>query len=137
MTINGTQHLVALTKCEVIAPFVNMVNQALPGDLYTYVGEALWKKFKEKIADLEPTDILWLENLVDKYLELKQQIGELKKKDKRAFDRIINEIKMLNTLNENRADLISTLFWLRINTKKEKRKIVKRGVMTISYGATP
>jgi len=131
-TINGTQHLVALTKDEVIAPYVNLTNQDFPGDLYTHVGENLWKEISEEYNKQTATEILYIERLVDKYMELKQQLGQLRPDEKVRKEAIITELQQMNTLNQNRQKQIAMAFWLRIHTKKEKRKIVKRGTMTIS-----
>ena len=40
-TTNGSQHLCALTRDETTAPYVNLVKQEYPGDLYSYVAKSV------------------------------------------------------------------------------------------------
>jgi DNA-directed RNA polymerase len=132
---NGSQHLSALTKDEVTAPHVNLVQLDLPGDLYKYVGDHVW----DMLVDLESTyskeDIAACEIAIDNLTELKKQIHEAElRSDKRK--ELIEAIRKFRTDNAEILDMAAVVYWLRITDSKHKRKIVKRNVMTLPYGGS-
>lgn len=130
MSNNGCQHLAALTKDEVTAPHVNLVPRPLPGDLYHYVGEHVWKEL-QRLAEEIPEDKKELSYaLLKELMLLKWKISQTEHK---SLERE-TEIARLRALRAEYADymdFLPPLFWLQIEDAKHRRKVVKRGVMTI------
>lgn len=132
---NGSQHLSALTKDEIIAPHVNLVPSDLPGDLYKYVGEHVWDHLKQELALMSPEEIADCEKFIDNLIEIKKQINNAEpKSDFRKA--LVEKIKKFKEENEYLLNISAPVFWARIKDTKHRRKIVKRNVMTIPYGGT-
>ena len=132
---NGSQHLSALTKDEVIAPHVNLVPLDLPGDLYKYVGDHVWEHLKQELVLMRDEEIQDCEIFIDNLIELKKQINAAEpKSDLRKA--LIEQIKEFKRDNEYLLSIAAPVFWYRIKDAKYKRKIVKRNTMTIPYGGT-
>jgi len=134
-TTNGPQHLTALALDDRIAPYVNLVKSEYPGDLYKYVGDAVWTKINEEYSTFSKADIKELETILDDLIELKKKINEL---EPRSTERA-EKIEFYGQFKKAIKDLmeaLSVVFWNRIVDSKEKRKITKRSVMTMAYGAT-
>jgi DNA-directed RNA polymerase len=132
---NGSQHLAALTRDEVTAPYVNLVPSRLPGDLYTYVANSIWKFVSVTLADLDPNLVAAAEVFVDTIIEMKAQVrnteprSELRKAHSEKLQYYRNQYHYLE-------ETAAFVFWNRVKDLKERRKIVKRGVMTLPYGGT-
>lgn len=135
MSNNGSQHLSALTRDEVTAPYVNLIPSDLPGDLYAYVGTHVWQMINNELKVLNKCDIKECENLIDTIADQKRQINEAPLKSDRRKD-LISEIIEYKKNNEKILKKSACVYWGRINDNKHKRKLVKRGCMTLSYGAT-
>ena len=134
-TNNGSQHLSALTLDEITAPHVNLVPLELPGDLYKYVADHVWKKLEEKVNKLSPERRNRCDALIDDIIELKKEITAAEPKSQKRADLI----EVIWALKEEEKDLMEdagAVFWNRITDSKERRKIVKRNVMTLPYGGT-
>jgi len=132
---NGSQHLSALTKDEIIAPHVNLVPLELPGDLYKYVGDHVWQYLSQELSLMDAEEIADCEQFIDNLIELKKQINAAEpKSDLRK--QLIESIKQLKLDNQYLMSISAPVFWFRIKDTKHKRKIVKRNVMTIPYGGT-
>ncbi len=132
---NGSQHLSALTKDEIIAPHVNLVPLELPGDLYKYVGDHVWQYLAQELSLMDAEEIADCEQFIDNLIELKKQINAAEpKSDLRK--QLIEDIKQLKLDNQYLMSISAPVFWFRIKDTKHKRKIVKRNVMTIPYGGT-
>jgi DNA-directed RNA polymerase len=132
---NGSQHLSALTKDEVIAPHVNLVPLELPGDLYRYVGDHVWKHLEEELSLMDKEEIKDCEKFIDNLIELKKQINATEpKSDLRK--QLVEQIKSFKDDNQYLLSISAPVFWYRIKDAKHKRKIVKRNTMTIPYGGT-
>jgi DNA-directed RNA polymerase len=127
---NGSQHLSALTKDEVIAPHVNLVPQNLPGDLYLYVADHVWKHLEDELKLMTSEEIQDAEKFIDNLIEFKKQINAAEPKSDLRKD-LIEKIKSFKEDNQFLLDISSAVFWSRIKDKKHRRKIVKRNVMTI------
>jgi DNA-directed RNA polymerase len=134
-TNNGSQHLAALMRDEVTAPYVNLVAQELPGDLYSYVADHVWEILEQQIVDLTPDERLRCEEFIDNLIELKKRINTAELNSDLRKELIL-ELRALRNLNEEILDICCPVFWLRISDTKHKRKIVKRNTMTIPYGGT-
>ena len=122
MSNNGCQHLTALTKDEITAPHVNLVPLDLPGDLYSYVAEHVWKKVNKE-ANTIGRDIV--ENYVDNLIEMKKQIASTEAhSDARAA--CVEKIQQYKVENKDLAEISSYVFWARVKDEKSRRKIAKR-----------
>ena len=133
---NGTQHLSALTRDEVTAPHVNLVPSELPGDLYRYVAEHVWTQLFKLREQLTPAQIETGEQFLDELIAIKRAITAAEpKSEERA--KLIERIMAFKAARKEDYDNSPVLFWCRITDTKERRKIVKRNVMTLPYGGTP
>lgn len=132
---NGSQHLAALTKDEIIAPHVNLVPLDLPGDLYKYVADHVWKHLAEELDLMSKEDIKACEVLIDNLIELKKQINAAEPKSDLRKE-LVEKIKEFKANNDSLIGNAAPVFWFRIKDAKHKRKIVKRNTMTIPYGGT-
>ena len=126
---NGSQHLCALTRDEVSAPYVNLVESDLPGDLYAYVAKSVWNNLSEKVKHI--ANFTQLEEVIDTLTDLKLQINQAPLKSDRRKE-LIEEIRAFRTANEALIKEAAPVFWSRITDLKQRRKIVKRNTMTIS-----
>lgn len=133
---NGSQHLSALMLDEVTAPHVNLVPLDLPGDLYMFVAHHIWDKLEKEVASMPNRAVKSLEKCIDTVIEMKKQINltEPRSEHRQELVEIYKSYKLKNKEIIKRA---APVFWLRINEDKHKRKISKRGVMTLPYGAKP
>jgi len=135
-SLNGLQHLTALTRDDVLAPHVNLVPTPLPGDLYNYVGTHVWERIRKSVKEMTIEEINEFEKYIDNLIELKKQINAAEmRSDHRA--ELIKIIQKFKEDNIDLADVTAPVFWNRITSSSQRRKICKRGVMTISYGSTP
>lgn len=132
---NGSQHLAALTKDEVIAPHVNLIPLDLPGDLYKYIGDHVWKHLEQELTLMKQDEIADCEKFIDNLIELKKQINAAEPKSDLRKE-LVEKIKKFKSDNEYLLHISAPVFWSRIKDSKHKRKIVKRNVMTIPYGGT-
>ena len=132
---NGSQHLAALTKDEITAPFVNLVPLTLPGDLYKYVADHVWLKIDKDIETLSEEDRSVLNALIDDIIAMKSEISNTEPKSVERAE-MIAEMSLFRNLHREDIKKAAPLFWSRITDSKEKRKVCKRGTMTLSYGST-
>jgi DNA-directed RNA polymerase len=132
---NGSQHLAALTRDEITAPHVNLMPSDLPGDLYTYVADFVWKSLEKQIASYPREKLSRCETFIDDLIELKKQItaAEPKSTHRKA---LIEEIQKFKADNMDIFEDTCPVFWSRIKDNKDRRKVVKRNVMTLPYGGT-
>lgn len=134
-TTNGLQHLSALTRDEVTATHVNLIPQEAPGDLYNYIGAQIWSGL-ERASKLIPEDT---RERASKFVET--LIG-LKRKVQESQPKTLERETALATLRAFKAKNMDInhdaciMFWLQITKASERRKIVKRNVMTIPYGGS-
>lgn len=133
---NGSQHLSALTLDEITAPYVNLVPSELPGDLYKYVADQLWNILAKEMTEKTHHEIKEAETLIDNLIELKKQINaaELRSERKKV---LMEELRVFREAHKEKIKAASVVFWSRITDAKQRRKVSKRGTMTLSYGATP
>jgi len=135
-TNNGSQHLSALTRDEITAPHVNLTPSELPGDLYNYVATYVWERLEKQLSETPPGDIVASEQLIEKLIEMKKEIydaGFSAEKRKPLLDRI----RQYRQEHEDLINKTAHVFWCKIKDIKQRRKIVKRNVMTLPYGGTP
>ena len=125
MSNNGSQHLSLLTKDEVTGPLVNLVPQELPGDLYAYIAEDVWKSLEEKKNALGSHKIKECEEFIDRLVGLKKEIYSGGFDNPNRVD-MMASLKAMREANQELIKLSAPIWWCRIKDKKEKRKIVKR-----------
>jgi DNA-directed RNA polymerase len=132
---NGSQHLSALTRDEVTALHVNLIPSDLPGDLYKYVADHVWSRLAEEIAKMDPELVEDCNKFIDTLMDYKKQIHLTEpKSDQRKA--LIEEIRKYKDNNVWVANHAAPCYWIRITDAKQRRKIVKRNVMTLPYGGT-
>jgi DNA-directed RNA polymerase len=132
---NGCQHLAALAQDEDTAPHVNLIPSDTPGDLYDYVARDLWKHIEKDVAKLTSTELADCEKFIDDLIEMKKKIHNAEPKSEYR-KRLGNEIREFKYKNHLLLEIASPIFWDRIKDHKERRKIIKRNVMTLPYGGT-
>jgi hypothetical protein len=122
---NGSQHLSALTKDEITAPHVNLVPSDLPGDLYKYVADHVWEELEKTVANLSKDRVNTLEYVLDELITMKKHIVNcLPKSEERK--QLIAKIQSFKAKHEYDIFEAAPLYWWRITSSKERRKIVKR-----------
>jgi DNA-directed RNA polymerase, mitochondrial len=132
---NGSQHLSALTRDEITAPHVNLVPLPLPGDLYKYVSDSVWDRLAKVIAEMSRKDIEACERFIDELVDLKKQINDAEPKSERRKE-LISKIQSFKDRNKDLMDMSAPVYWMRVRDTKQRRKVVKRNVMTLPYGGT-
>jgi DNA-directed RNA polymerase len=133
-TNNGSQHLSALTLDEVTAPHVNLVPQAMPGDLYMYVAAHLWASLEAFYDRLEPRAIDSANSCIEVITELKERILQTPPRSKLRSS-VAQDMNKYRKKYKAMIQRAAPVFWLKITNDKHKRKLVKRGTMTLPYGA--
>lgn len=120
-----SQHLSALTKDEVTAPYVNLMPQEMPGDLYTYAAKFVWEHIESEVAKHSREEREKFEELIDKVSELRQDYLSAKQgtEDKKRTWTIYTNFK-----NKHKEDIAkaSVFYWNRFTDNKERRKLLKR-----------
>jgi DNA-directed RNA polymerase len=132
---NGSQHLSALTADHETAPHVNLVPSELPGDLYAYIAVHVWTSIDSIVKAMEPSLVkqckAYIATLIDMKKAIQQtEVGSEIRKTKVA------EMKQFKEQNAFIAEHASAVFWHGITDSKQRRKVVKRNVMTLPYGGT-
>lgn len=133
---NGSQHLTALTQDEVTAPHVNLVELAYPGDLYAYVAEHVWLRVANDAMKLDEAQIKECDNFIDTIVDMKTQMANAPSKSNRAKE-LLEALILYKKEHEVLLKMSAPVFWKRITEKSHRRKICKRGTMTLAYGSTP
>jgi len=133
---NGSQHLAALTRDEITAPHVNLTPSEYPGDLYKYIAEFVWDKLEQIVAETPVELQKKINEYIDTLMGLKKGISAepIGSENRKA---LIEDIRRFKSYNEELGKMAAPFFWNRITDSKERRKIVKRNVMTLPYGGTP
>ena len=91
----------------------------------------VWKTVQDAVDKIPPEDRESLESVIDNMIELRKEIGASEKKsDKRK--EAVDALYEFRTSYANALKSAAPIYWNRIKDTKERRKIAKRGVMTIS-----
>lgn len=133
---NGCQHLAALTRDEVTAVHVNLVKQEYPGDLYRYVASSVWESVNAEVSRLPADVVARADAFIDDLMTLKREISAKEFSDETRAP-LVNALLALKNSNPDIDVITPQVFWRRVDSAKERRKIVKRNVMTLPYGGTP
>jgi DNA-dependent RNA polymerase len=136
MTTNGSQHLCALTRDEITAPYVNLIPSDFPGDLYSFVANRVWNEIDKELQVYTKKELSELNIFIDDLIELKKKIHAA---EPRSHTRKmhVEEIQAFKAKDPEQIRKACAVYWSRVRDQKERRKIIKRNVMTIPYGATP
>jgi len=132
---NGSQHLSALTRDELTAPHVNLVPLTLPGDLYKYVADHVWNRLTKILETYTKKEIKDCECLIDELIDIKKQINGAEPKSERRKE-LISKIQSFKDRNRGLIEKAAPVYWMKVIDPKQRRKIVKRNVMTLPYGGT-
>lgn len=132
---NGSQHLSALTRDEITAPYVNLVPLDLPGDLYAYVANHVWSKIDQEINKMNSDLITKCEDFIDGLISLKKKISASEPRSDYR-NQLVSKIKAYKSEWEDIGAIAAPVFWNRIKDSKQRRKIVKRNTMTLPYGGS-
>jgi DNA-directed RNA polymerase len=133
---NGSQHLSALIRDEVTAPHVNLVPSEYPGDLYRYVADSVWEQIEEQVAVYSKGEIKGIETFIDTLIDYKKEINDAEPRSEQR-KALVEQIQDFKAEHEDIMAPAAAVFWNRLKPPKDKRKVVKRNVMTLPYGGTP
>jgi DNA-directed RNA polymerase len=135
-TINGLQHLAALTKDEEVAIHVNLLPSDLPGDLYGYVAKRVWEHIDRTLEVLTQEEIAECNLFIEKMRRLRGRAISLPERDENRRA-IFKEMQKERDNNRDLLEICAPVFWSKIKDLRERRKIVKRNVLSLPYGGTP
>ncbi len=122
---NGSQHLSALTRDEITAPHVNLVPLNLPGDLYKYVGDHVWKRLEQTVESYSKHQLKSCETFIDNLIDLKKQIHNSEPKSERR-KALVDDVRKFKDTYTDIANIAAPVYWLRVRDAKHRRKVVKR-----------
>ena len=109
------------------APYVNLIPQKLPGDLYGYVAEHVWRQIDKKVSEIDEKELEDLNKFIDELAERKKELENVSDKDERK-----SLVKRLIAFKDKALIAkAAPVMWSRITDLKERRKIVKRNVMVL------
>jgi DNA-directed RNA polymerase len=134
-TVSGTQHLVAMSKDQELAPFVNLIPTETPGDLYAKVAELVWARIDSMVAELDQGTLKRFDEIYSQSQEL--ELAYLKAPYP-SQEKVDAWQEFSRWQNHNRAirERLFPVFWSKVTDLKERRKVVKRVSMTLGYGVT-
>lgn len=122
---NGTQHLTAMSLDETVAPLVNLVKNALPGDLYMYIAKYVWEELEFMRSGMTTEEIVQFEPLFEKSKELQKNYNDAPSgsEQKAMAYQIASEWRNANRVIRQK---MFAIYWLNVTSAKDKRKICKR-----------
>ena len=132
---NGVQHLVAMSKDDEVAPLVNLTPSDLPGDVYMFIAEHVWKRIEQMYNELDKDTINKFDDVFNTALKLQREYENAPDKSERkklAFQ----AVQTYRNHNRDLREKLFPVYWHNIQDKKVQRKTVKRNVMTLGYGGT-
>lgn len=132
---NGTQHLTAMSLDETVAHLVNLVPNELPGDLYMYIAGYVWEKLEVLANKLEPSVRAQFDDVFAEGRRLQRAYNNSPPKSEERALAFAAAKEWRNTNRDLRQKLFS-VYWVAISNPKDQRKVCKRNVMTLGYGAT-
>lgn len=133
---NGVQHLAALSLDEVVAPLVNLIPSEYPGDVYKYIAGFTWEELQRLCSKLHPFEIDQFDEIFETAKKLQREYSSAESNSEAKAAAWAKAAEWRNQNRDIRAKLFC-VYWLRIDSPKDQRKVVKRNVMTLGYGGTP
>ncbi len=100
-----------------------------------YIAEYVWGRIEQDVERYTKTERKAVECFIDTLIELKKKINEAEPRSQQRKD-LVEEIQQFKANNEDLFGISSPIFWARVTDRKQRRKIVKRNVMTLPYGGT-
>lgn len=131
---NGLQHLSALTKDEITAPHVNLIPQKTPGDIYAYIGNYVWQHIADEYAEYDDDERARCQWVIARLQEMRDAYLAADKAERAELYPVQREFRKEHRELIKRA---AVPYWLQFDKKGDRRKLVKRNVMTLPYGSTP
>lgn len=134
-TNNGPQHMAAMLRDRSLAELVNVANGEERKDAYLHISEALWEDLRAET----PPDA---DQLMVELEEYQGTVDSIREQVKLATDpvELARLREMRRELYDGHKELIkqcAPIHLVRIaDTAGKRRKLVKRGVMTLGYGVT-
>jgi hypothetical protein len=128
-TCNGSQHLAALTRDEIAATHVNLKAGLPVGDLYKYISEFVWNNINS--MEIEAEDVL--EEMVEQVSVLRRALLQA---DKEELPAIRESVKCLRESSKDTIKAAAPIYWKKVEDPNQRRKLIKRNVMTMVYGVT-
>ena len=128
---NGLQHLSALSRDETIGRLVNLTPNNEPQDVYGYIADKLWSEIEEKYNALSQDEIDQFEGWWKQHQEYSQRL--------QTTDRKSEEYEIIQKWFQDTKGIrrkLYPVFWMRITDPGQRRKVVKRCVMTTPYLST-
>ena len=132
---NGVQHLAAMSRDEEVAPLVNLIPSDEPGDVYMFIADKVWDRLGKMSDDLPKRTRKRFDTIFSQGIDLQSQYDNAPL----ASDRKRIAYKKLANWKQKHRDIREKLFpvyWIALDPK-DRRKTVKRNVMTLGYGGTP
>jgi hypothetical protein len=129
-TVSGTQHLVAMSKDEELASFVNLVPTEEPGDLYSKVAELVWNKLDKLVSELDQGTLKRFDEIYNASQELELAYVKASYPSQEKTD-AWHELAKWQNHNRAIREKLFPVFWSRVTDLKERRKVVKRVSMTL------
>ena len=80
---NGVQHLVAMSKDDEVAPLVNLTPSDLPGDVYMFIAEHVWKRIEQMYNELDKDTINKFDDVFNTALKLQREYENAPDKSER------------------------------------------------------
>jgi DNA-directed RNA polymerase len=131
--------MAAMTRDASLGKLVNLTEAKGNQDAYAFVATHLWEDFEAMKSNLTDADIAYLADALDSFRQLfddfSTQINECN--DLELLKKLKTERFALYTEMKEDIKSYAPVHWIKIAPeKKQRRGLVKRGVMTLGYGVT-
>lgn len=136
---NGLQHMAAMTRDAELGRLVNLTSAKGNQDAYSFVATHLWAEFEQLKAAITSERLAELEESMSAFRLLFDDLSaRIKDSDDFAASKELRSERF--ALYQEAKDMIkeyAPAHWIKISPeKKQRRSLVKRGVMTLGYGVT-
>lgn len=133
---NGSQHLAAMSLDNELAPYVNLVPNEIPGDLYALVAEKVWSRLDRLAVKVPEQSAKQLETVLSEAERLQKEYDEAAPGSE-VKSLAYTNVQTWRNNNRKLREALYPVYWNSIKDLKLRRKICKRPVMTSAYGAVP
>jgi len=130
-TVNGIQHLAALTRDHQVGPLVNLTKQAQVGDLYAHMAKKVWHRVNLHYRNLTSMQQERCETFIREATALRKRIVEVEEYSeeyKQLVEKLINVRNSYATI----VRVSWVAFWRKVTDAKQRRKVIKRNCMTLA-----